>query len=177
MNTPILETERLILRPVTVADAEEIFTNWTSDPEVAKYVRWSTHPNVEATREWLTFVEQNNSSDTSYDWGFVRKSDNKLIGTGGIYYNEIHECFEIGYNIMRECWHQGYTSEAAKAIVAFAIETLGETTLWGRHAKANPNSGKVMEKVGFHYVQDGLFESFDGTKRGETREYILEIQK
>lgn len=38
-----LETERLILRPLTVNDAEEAFKNWTSDDEVSKYVRWSTH--------------------------------------------------------------------------------------------------------------------------------------
>lgn len=177
MNTPILETERLILRPVTVSDAEEIYTNWTSDPEVARYVSWSTHPHVETTKEWLAFVEQNYASDTSYDWGFVRKSDNKLIGTGGLYYKEEHQCFEIGYNTMKECWHQGYTSEAAQAMITFAVETLGETKFHGRHAKENPNSGKVMEKVGFRYVQDGLFESFDGTKRGETREYILEVQQ
>lgn len=41
-----LETERLILRPLTVNDAEEAFKNWTSDDEVSKYVRWSTHKNV-----------------------------------------------------------------------------------------------------------------------------------
>ena len=45
-----LETERLILRPLTVNDAEEAFKNWTSDDEVSKYVRWSTHKNVEETK-------------------------------------------------------------------------------------------------------------------------------
>ena len=44
-----LETERLILRPLTVNDAEEAFKNWTSDDEVSKYVRWSTHKNVAET--------------------------------------------------------------------------------------------------------------------------------
>ena len=58
MKTPILETERLILRPITVADAEEIYTNWASDPDVAIYMTWSTHPNVEVTKGWLTEVEK-----------------------------------------------------------------------------------------------------------------------
>ena len=48
-----LETERLILRPLTVKDAEEAFKNWTSDDEVSKYVRWSTHKNVEETKEYI----------------------------------------------------------------------------------------------------------------------------
>lgn len=174
MKTPILETERLILRPLTVEDAEEVYQNWSGDPEVAKFMRWSTHENVEVTREWLKEVEQNTNSDTVYDWGFVRKADNKLIGSGGLYFKEEHGCFELGYNIMRDCWRQGYTSEAAATIVAFAFKTLGETRLHCCHAIENPNSGKVMEKVGFHYVGDGHYDSFDGTRHFVTREYELE---
>ncbi len=177
MKTPILETERLILRPITVADAEEIYTNWASDPDVAIYMTWSAHPNVEVTKGWLTEVEKGLDSDTGYDWCFVRKSDNKIIGSGGIYYNEKQGCFDIGYNTMKECWHQGYTTEAAGAMVEFAIETLKQTKLCAYHAKPNPNSGKVMEKLGFCYVQDGAFDSIDGTKHYETREYILEAAK
>ena len=72
MRTPILETERLILRPLRLADAEEVFANWASDPEVAKFMTWSTHPNVEVTKGWLADVEQNSTdSDSTYDWGFV----------------------------------------------------------------------------------------------------------
>ena len=58
MNTPILETKRLLLRPMKASDAEEVFRNWTSDPEVAKFMRWSTHENVEVTREWLQSEEE-----------------------------------------------------------------------------------------------------------------------
>ena len=88
MNTPILETERLILRPITLADAEEIFHNWTSDPDVARYMAYSTHENVGATQEWLRMVEANRGLPTNFDWGFARKSDGRLIGSGGIYYKE-----------------------------------------------------------------------------------------
>ena len=42
-----LETERLILRELTEEDAEEMYKNWASDDEVSKYVRWSTHKNIE----------------------------------------------------------------------------------------------------------------------------------
>lgn len=174
MNTPILETERLILRPLTCADAEEIFTNWTSDAEVAKFMRWNTHTSAAETRGWLTFVEKNTDSDTDYDWGFVRKSDNKLIGSGGLYFKEEHGCFEMGYNTMKACWRQGYTTEAASAMAKFAFETLGETKLFAAHAKENPNSGKVMEKIGFRYAKDGHYDSFDGLRHYETREYFLE---
>lgn len=176
MKTPILETERLILRPLKVADAEEIFTGWTSDPEVTKYMTYSTHTDVEVTKIWLADVESKTDSDTAYDWGFVRKSDGKLIGSGGIYYKEELGSFEIGYNIRKDCWHKGYTTEAATAIRDFGIHTLGFKKLVGRHAKENIYSGKVMEKIGMQRVGEGSYDSMDGSKHYEHWEYILEVE-
>lgn len=164
METPILETERLILRPITLADAEEAFTNWTSDPDVTRYMSYSTHENVEVTREWLRSVEEDQSLDTSFDWGFVRKTDGRLIGSGGIYYKEESGMFELGYNIMKDCWHQGYTTEAAREMVRFAVEELGQIKLCCKHVVENVNSGRVMMKVGFHRVGQRPWESLDGTK-------------
>ncbi len=178
MRTPILETQRLILRPLCLADAEEVFTNWASDPEVAKFMTWSTHPNVEVTKAWLAEVEANSTdSESTYDWGFVRKEDGKLIGSGGLYYKEQQEAFDLGYNIMKGCWHQGYTTEAARAIIEFAINVLGEKRFYAYHAVENPNSGKVMEKVGFRYFKDGSYDSMDGTKHFESKCYVLEVQE
>ena len=175
MRTPILETERLILRPLALTDAEEIYANWSSDPDVARYMVWSTHTNVEITKAWLAEVEKAVDSDTDYDWGFVRKEDGKLIGSGGIYYKKERDTYTLGYNTMKDCWHQGYTSEAAAAMIKFGIEILHATHFRACHAKDNPNSGKVMEKVGFHYVSDSTYDSIDGTKHFESKEYVLEV--
>ncbi|SFN87512.1 ribosomal-protein-alanine N-acetyltransferase [Anaerocolumna aminovalerica] len=43
MKTPILETERLILRPFCLDDAKNVFDCWESDPDVAKYMFWTSH--------------------------------------------------------------------------------------------------------------------------------------
>lgn len=174
MKTPILETERLILRPLRLADAQEIFDNWASDPEVAKFMVWSTHKDVEVTKAWLTELEQTMDSG-EYDWGFVRKTDGKLIGSGGIYYKKDVDSFNMGYNIMKACWHQGYTTEAARAMIDFGVKGLGAKRFTASHAKDNPNSGKVMERVGFHYVEDGHYDSLDGTKHFECKCYVLEV--
>lgn len=174
MKTPILETERLILRPLRITDAQEIFDNWASDPEVAKFMVWSTHKDVNVTKAWLAELEKTIDSD-SYDWGFVRKEDGKLIGSGGIYYKKDADSYNMGYNIMKACWHQGYTTEAARAMIDFGVEVLDAKRFTASHAKDNPNSGKVMEKVGLHYVEDGHYDSLDGTKHFECKCYVLEI--
>ncbi len=174
MNTPILETERLILRPITLADAREAFDNWTGDPEVARYMAYSTHKSIKDTEEWLRGVEDTRELPTSFDWGFQRKSDGRLIGSGGIYYKEDCGMFELGYNIMKECWHQGYTTEAAREMVRFALEELGQTRLGCNHVVENVNSGKVMMKVGFRRVGKKPWVSLDGTKKGECYVYLYE---
>ena len=53
MNTPILETQRLILRPFQAEDAADVFECWESDPDVAKYMFWTSHNDLEKTKEWI----------------------------------------------------------------------------------------------------------------------------
>ena len=170
MITPVLETERILLRPLKISDAEDIFKNWASDPDVTKYMRWNTHQSVDVTVEWLTSVESSLASDMCYDWGFILKETGQIFGSGGIFG---HDMFEIGYVIMKKYWNKGLTTEAARAMVGFAVNELGQTSLYGRHAKENIVSGKVLEKLGFVYRNDGEISSFDGKRVFQSKNYVL----
>lgn len=174
MNTPVLETERLILRPITLADAQTVFDNWASDPDVARYMAYSTHESVETTKEWLREVEDQQGLATRFDWGIVRKDNGKLIGSCGLGFNEERGMFGMGYNIMKDCWHQGYTTEAAREMVRYAVEELGQVRLCCNHVVENVYSGKVMMKVGFRRVGQRPWVSLDGTKHHECYEYLYE---
>jgi len=173
MITPILETERILLRPLSASDAETIFKNWAADPGITKYMRWNTHQSVRDTEEWLAAEERAASQGESYNWGFVYKENDELFGSGGLIYNDETKMFDIGYIIMKKYWGQGFAAEAARAFIDFAVKELGKTAFFGAHAKDNPGSGKVMEKVGFVYQKDGTFASFDGKRIFESREYVL----
>ena len=77
MKTPILETERLILRPLCAEDANAVF-EWASDERVAKYMIYPKHKSIETTLEWLQSIDH--STDTAYDFGFVEKArDRKSV--------------------------------------------------------------------------------------------------
>ena len=173
MKTPILETERLLLRPMTVQDAASAYTNWTSDPDVASFMRWELHKDVKETQEWLAMEETLVESDAAYNWGFVLKDSGELIGSGGLVFIEDKGMFELGYNIMKKYWGQGLATEAAQKIIDFGRNELKQIKFYCCHAKDNPASGKVMRKIGFKYQNDGVYYSWNQERKFESKEYLL----
>ena len=175
MHNITLETERLILRPLTVDDAGAVFV-WASDPEVNRYMSYPLHTDTEVTRQWLRAVEQDNEVQAgleNYTFGFVRKSDGLLIGSGGIRRQE-DGTWDFGYNLRRDCWGCGYTTEAVKAIIDFARRR-GAKIFAAHHAVDNLASGRVMEKCGLTFRHCGEYSKFDGSETFRAKFYRLEL--
>ncbi len=168
MRIPTLETARLILRPLTAADAPAIF-QWAGDPVVTRFMPYDTYTRVEDVEAWLRSVEQNESD---FNFGFVRKSDGLLIGSGDVGPDERTDRWGFGYNLRRDCWNQGYATEAARAMIRFARDVCGATGFIANHAVDNPASGRVMEKCGLHFDHLGQYASFDGQRIFPARFYI-----
>ncbi|MGN0533614.1 MAG: GNAT family N-acetyltransferase, partial [Eubacterium sp.] len=99
---PILETERLILRPITLDDAEACFS-WNSDERVTKFMSYPTVTDISQTIEWIksTLVDEK-----EWNWAFVLKEENKVIGSGGIGPSDkIQGYWGMGYNLHYDYWH------------------------------------------------------------------------
>ena len=175
MHNITLETGRLILRPLTVNDADAVFA-WASDPKVNRYMSYPLHTDMEMTRQWLRDVEQDSevqAAKENYTFGFVRKSDSLLIGSGGIRRQE-DDTWDFGYNLRRDCWGRGYTTEAVKAIIDFARRR-GAKVFAAHHAVDNPASGQVMEKCGLTFRHYGEYSKFDGSETFRAKFYRLEL--
>lgn len=162
MATPTLETTRLCLRPFKQDDAWAVFECWESDPDVARYMFWTSHNDIEKTKEWIAFeIGQIEKSDW-YRFTLELKDTGELIGTALIYYEEEVDGWEIGYNLGKRYWGKGYATEAVERVLEFAAEELLITEVVGRYAKENPASGNVMKKLGFQYEKDIPYECNDG---------------
>lgn len=172
----MLTTERLILRELVENDAEEMFKNWASDDEVSKYVRWSTHKNVDETKEYIKFEKEQCKKDDYYNWGIVLKRTGELIGAIGAFPSE-DKRIEIGYNISRKHWNNGYTTEAVKEVLRYLVYEKNIYRFRCSHAVLNPASGAVMRKAGFKYSHDAVYEKFDGSQKFECKVYYLDIDK
>ena len=175
-NIKELETKRLKLRQLQESDAEVMYKNWASDDEVTKYVRWSTHKNVDETREYIKFEKEQCKKDYFFNWGIVLKETGELIGAIGAFPSE-DERIETGYNISRKYWNNGYTTEALKKVLEYLTNEVGIHRFRCAHAVLNPASGAVMKKAGFKYVKDETYEKFDGSRKFESKGYILDVDK
>lgn len=168
MHSITIETERLLLRPLTAADAPAVF-EWVSDERVSRYMVYNTYQSVEQVVDWLKFVE---TGAKDYHFGFVRKSDGQLIGSGSIGKHSTKEGFwSFGYNFRHDCWGIGYATEAAKAMINYAYGNFGARNFTASHAEPNKASGRVMEKCGLHFVRYGEFRKLDGTCPMRSMEY------
>lgn len=152
LGTKKLETERLVLRQFALEDADKMYQNWASDPEVTKYLTWPTHESVGVTKLVLSDWVSSYDNENQYQWCIAKKENNEPIGSISVVnMKEKAESFEIGYCISRAYWHQGITSEALRAVMDYLLNEVGARRIESRHDPRNPHSGAVMQKCGLRY--------------------------
>jgi len=164
-----LETDRLILRPLTMMDKQEIY-KWASDPRVAKYMLYSTYRSPEDANYWLENIY---ATDRELDYGFVWKETGELIGSGGINYHPENGDWSLGYNIRYDMWGNGIVLEACQKIIEYARTNYEVKKIVGVFAVDNPNSGKIMEKLGMTYHCDCEYTKFDGSETFKAKNYEI----
>lgn len=150
-NLPTLETNRLILRKLTLDDAEDMF-EYASDPEVPKYTTWSVHKSITDTKNFLEVIIEEYHNHEVSPWGIIHKADQKLIGACGFVNWLIDDDrAEIGYVLSRKYWRQGYMTEAISAVIDFGFRTMQLNRIEARCRIQNLASAKVMEKLGMKF--------------------------
>ena len=112
---PVLETERLVLRPLSLDDLDAIF-KWAGDPRVNKYMIYPLWKSTKYGIDWINSMYEN---EKNVDYGFVSKETGELIGSGGIYYHEDIDTWRIGYNLAHDYWKKGLTVEAMSKIIEY----------------------------------------------------------
>ena len=165
-GTRQLETERLVLRRFAVGDAEAMFRNWASDPEVTKYLTWPAHAGVEVSRALLRDWTAAYASQNCYQWAIVLKENGEdPIGSiAAVDLNDDLSIVQIGYCLGQCWWHRGIMSEALKAVMDFFFCEVGANRIEARHDPRNPHSGLVMQKCGMKY--EGTLRESDRNNQG-----------
>ena len=169
-------TERLIIRPWDDLDGDELF-ELAKDPEIGKRCGWEPHKHMRDTMFVLhNFLEK----DGTYA---ICLQNNDVIGSVGLNFkedtelaNKDDEC-ELGYWIGKPYWGRGYATEACCAIIAYAFDNLGVSTIWCSCFDDNKKSEKVIKKLGFEfcYAKEHKFKTDTSDKK--TNVYCLKRKK
>ena len=102
LGTKRIETDRLILRRFEIEDAEEMFANWASDPEVTKFLTWPPHADVDVTRELLRDWISHYEDGGYFNWVIELKETGRAIGNiSVVHMKEEIKAAEIGYCMSR----------------------------------------------------------------------------
>ena len=147
MNTPTLETDRLILRRFSEEDINALFLILKIE-EVNTFLPWYPVKSIDETRKFYKErYADKYQRPQAYAYAICLKSDNFPIGYIKVDMEEHHD---FGYGLRKEFWHQGIVSEAGKAVVA-QVKRDGLPYITATHDRNNPRSGNVMRNVGMKY--------------------------
>lgn len=147
-NTPRLETERLILRKFDENDLDDMLLLY-GDETVNTYLPWFP---MKTRMEVLNYLHNTifpcYQKPMAYTYAVALKRDNRVIGY--VHVNDLGGSNDIGYALRKEFWHKGITCEACAAVVE-RLKQAAVPFITATHDINNPNSGKVMRKLGMSY--------------------------
>lgn len=147
----VFTTERLLLRPWALSDAESLYA-YAQDPDVGPIAGWPPHQSVEESRHIIETV-----LSVPECYAICEKENGIAIGAISLKMGDntdmtdrADEC-ELGYWLGKPFWGRGYMPEAAIAVLAHAFTDLGMRAVWCGYYEGNLKSKRVQEKLGFEY--------------------------
>lgn len=139
---PQIETARLVLRPPTEADLDDIVAE-INDSDVTRMLARVPFPYGHADAEGFLAWSRSSRNDLN----LVIARQGRTIGCIGL--NELSSTCEFGYWLGRAHWRQGLASEAARAFLDYCFSALGLDTIRAGAFSDNPASLRVQQKLGF----------------------------
>ena len=150
---PIIKTERLILKDLTLEDADvkNIF-EYIKDIEVTKFMDIEPCKDLNEAKEFIRFHVE----DSGCRWGLTVKESNVFIGTCGFHqWDKKNSTAEIGYDIGKKYWGQGFMYETLQAALRFGFDSMELSKIIATIEVDNERSIKLVKRLGFNR-EDGL---------------------
>ncbi|MFI6296995.1 GNAT family N-acetyltransferase [Nonomuraea sp. NPDC050790] len=148
-----METERLILRPLTGSDFDA-YAAMLADPDVSGGLAESvgTSP-ADAWRSLATFIGHREILGYSH-WALVEKSSGRFVGRAGPWQPYGFPGLGVGWCLAREHWGKGYATEAARAALRYCFTELGAAQVISLILPGNTRSISVAERIGHRHLRD-----------------------
>lgn len=147
----VLETERLVIRHLTLDDAEFIL-ELLNEPA---FIRFIADRGVRTTSDAQAYIQ--NGPITSYEkngfglFAVELKETGIPIGMCGLIRRAVLPDVDIGYALLERYWNKGYGFEAAAAVLNYGYQVIGLKRIIAITALDNDASARVLEKIGLRF--------------------------
>ena len=149
MPCPDLETRRLLLRKLSLADVDDLFQVF-SDVETTVYVPRNKHVDKTETLNHLKNLIKRMDEGKTLVWSVVDKKDKRVIRTVNLYLKQ-DRAASIGAVICRERWGKGIATEALREVISFGFDQMELIRIEGKCESNHVASEKVLKKLGMTY--------------------------
>ena len=158
---PILKTERLLLRPLTLEDVDLLWPD-IADPEISKHMAWEAHTDRTQTSEFVKHEIARCAAGQGVTWA-IFKDDSfcgifSLIGLVRRHRALTYNKGELAYWLSRKYQRQGIMTEAGRRVLEFAFGDLKLHKVSVSHFSENKASENLIKRLGFRYVGEQLEE-------------------
>jgi ribosomal-protein-alanine N-acetyltransferase len=134
----VIETERLLIRPLEAGDRTEMLAQWSNPANE----RVSPDATAEQVQAWVAGLP----------WGVWERESGELVGDCSLHFDTGFAEWELSYGFRRDRWGLGYATEAARACVRHGFDELGLEKIVADVDPENLRSARVLEKCGFTRV-------------------------
>jgi len=153
----MLETERLLIRQITLEDKYELF-DYRSDSEANKYQGWIPKTIEEVEVFIRNTAKQINEPQTWFQCAIIEKTTKNLIGDLGVHFiGSENKQAEIGCTLHKDFQNKGYATEALKKMINYLFSELNKHRIIASIDPKNINSIRLVERIGFrkeaHFIE------------------------
>ena len=146
----MLQTKRLLLRPLEIEDAV-VIKELLSDREIADNANIPYFYDLFMAESWVTRRQQKTINNEEATFAIILKDTNQLLGTTSLLFKENKSSAGLGYWLGRKYWHHGYATEAVTKVLDYGLHELNLPLIYADHFVWNHASKKVLLKAGMEY--------------------------
>lgn len=160
----VIETTRLLLRPLELSDAEAMFA-MDRNPEVHKYLWQNPSKSIEESIQIIEYVRNQYQSNGIGRFATIVKDTNEFIGWTGIKFvteqpeNGNINFYDYGYRLNEKFWGKGYGTEASTAWLDYGFNQMKIENMNAYTHSENLASNHILEKIGMCLIEKYLDKS------------------
>jgi len=156
MKQPIIHTERLIIRAITLEDAPGMF-EMDSNPKVHEYLGKKPASTIEEVYGYIKFIRAQYRDNGIGRWAVEEKDTGNFVGWTGFKFhtkplNDRIHFLDLGYRFQEAVWGKGYATETSFASMQYAFDNLEHDTIYGMAETVHAASNHILKKMGMKYV-------------------------